>query len=250
MEENMSNISKSYSSPVITRVVPHTQGYFWKRTHNVSQITLHHCRGTFAGSLRWLTTTPRPTRPTSAHFMVNLDEVVLMNGPSERACWSDGADSNLYTVSVEMANTIDAAPWPIAEKTLRKTAELCADLARFYKLGKLKLGGNVQLHKHMSSTECPGPTGTSRAQDIVNWANEINGYGKNTSTPNPAPTNGSFLVQVTASGLNVRQEPNTSSRINTSINDRGVYTIVEQRGSWGRLKSGAGWIHLDYTKRL
>ena len=31
---------------------------------------------------------------------------------------------------------------------------------------------------------------------------------------------------------------------------RQVYTIVEQKGNWGRLKSGAGWISLSYTKKV
>lgn len=27
------------------------------------------------------------------------------------------------------------------------------------------------------------------------------------------------------------------------------YTIVEEKNGWGRLKSGAGWISLSYTKK-
>ena len=39
------------------------------------------------------------------------------------------------------------------------------------------------------------------------------------------------------------------------IRDHGVYTIVaESTGTgatkWGKLKSGAGWISLDYTKKV
>ena len=32
--------------------------------------------------------------------------------------------------------------------------------------------------------------------------------------------------------------------------DKGVYTIVQTSGNWGKLKSGAGWICLDYTTRV
>ena len=38
--------------------------------------------------------------------------------------------------------------------------------------------------------------------------------------------------------------------INGAITDRGVYTIIEQKNSWGKLKSGAGWINLKYTKSV
>lgn len=248
----MSNINKSYSSPVISRVVADTTGAWKKRTKNVQSITLHHCAGFFEPSLRFLT---KQSFNTSAHFMIQDADCVLMNGPSERACWSDGNDYyNYTTVSIEMANSSLAPNWGITEGTLRKTAELCADLARFYGLGKLVLHKNIVLHTNVAdarwATACPGPTGISRAPDVVRWANEINGYGSSSPAPKPSSSNNSFLVQVTASALNIRQAPNTTSRVTGVIRDKGAYTIIEQSGSWGRLKSGAGWIHLDYTKRI
>ena len=60
----------------------------------------------------------------------------------------------------------------------------------------------------------------------------------------------SYLVKVTADVLNVRQKPSTSSPITTQVKKGGVFTIVAQDGKWGKLKSGAGWIHLDYTKKV
>jgi len=59
-----------------------------------------------------------------------------------------------------------------------------------------------------------------------------------------------FLVKVTANGLNIRSGPGTNYKINGVIRDKGVYTIVETNGTWGKLKSGAGWISLNYVTRL
>ena len=59
-----------------------------------------------------------------------------------------------------------------------------------------------------------------------------------------------FRVQVTTGALNVRSGPSAGYKVTTVIRDKGVYTIVEQSGSWGKLRSGAGWICLDYTKRV
>lgn len=63
-----------------------------------------------------------------------------------------------------------------------------------------------------------------------------------------------YLVQVTADALNVRTGPGTNypiaSHKNHCIRDKGKYTIVEVQGNWGRLKSGAGWICLDYIKKI
>lgn len=64
-----------------------------------------------------------------------------------------------------------------------------------------------------------------------------------------------YLVRVTTSELNIRKGAGTNYGTNGSIKNRGVYTIVaEKEGQgakmWGKLKSGAGWISLDYTKKV
>lgn len=59
----------------------------------------------------------------------------------------------------------------------------------------------------------------------------------------------SFTVRVKADSLNIRTGPGTNYSTNGAINDKGVYTIVAVQGDWGKLKSGAGWIHLGYTTR-
>ena len=64
----------------------------------------------------------------------------------------------------------------------------------------------------------------------------------------------SYTVQVTVSDLNIRSGPSTDTDSKGFIAP-GVYTIVEEADGpgatkWGRLKSGAGWISLDYAKRL
>lgn len=64
------------------------------------------------------------------------------------------------------------------------------------------------------------------------------------------PVNQEFRVKVTASALNIRSGPGTQYSINGTIRDKGIYTIVDTQGDWGKLKSGAGWISLNYTLRL
>ena len=59
-----------------------------------------------------------------------------------------------------------------------------------------------------------------------------------------------YLVKVTASKLNVRKGPATNTAVTDTVKNGDVFTIVEERGKWGRLKSGAGWVHLDYVRRI
>lgn len=67
--------------------------------------------------------------------------------------------------------------------------------------------------------------------------------------PTPAPAL-PYVVQVTVGALNYRSGPGTNYKVNGTIKDRGKYTIVEEKNGWGRLKSGAGWICLAYTKKV
>ena len=65
-----------------------------------------------------------------------------------------------------------------------------------------------------------------------------------------------FLVRVTAKDLRIRKGNGTDTAWVGKYVPPGVYTIVEVKdgkgseAGWGRLKSGAGWIALDYAKRV
>lgn len=92
-------------------------------------------------------------------------------------------------------------------------------------------------------------SGASIAKGIA----KVFGLQKKTtsSTPTPAPvtptTSGSYTVKVNTDVLNVRTGPGTGYNPVTSVKKGEVYTIVETSGNWGKLKSGAGWLCLDYT---
>ena len=63
-----------------------------------------------------------------------------------------------------------------------------------------------------------------------------------------------YIVRITSSnGVNIRKGPGTNYDVNGAVPKGGAYTIVEEKSGagaakWGKLKSGAGWIALDYTE--
>jgi len=59
-----------------------------------------------------------------------------------------------------------------------------------------------------------------------------------------------YLVRIDVNLLNVRQAENASSKINTTVKKGQVFTIVDEKNGWGKLKSGAGWIKLSFTTKL
>ena len=62
-----------------------------------------------------------------------------------------------------------------------------------------------------------------------------------------------FTVKVSISDLNIRKGPGMDYAKTGKFTGKGVFTIVEVKAGqdsdagWGRLKSGAGWISLDYA---
>ena len=82
----------------------------------------------------------------------------------------------------------------------------------------------------------------------VRIANEIvRGIIGNIKTSHSAT---GFKVKVNCNVLNVREQPNTSSKITDVVHKNEVYTIVSISNNWGKLKSGRGWICLNYCKRV
>ncbi len=79
--------------------------------------------------------------------------------------------------------------------------------------------------------------------------------GTSSTVKTEAVSNCPYLVKVTANSLTIRKGAGTNSAKVGTITDKGTYTIVEERkgtgaSMWGKLKSGAGWISLDYVKKV
>ncbi|MCG4843530.1 SH3 domain-containing protein [Blautia faecis] len=62
-----------------------------------------------------------------------------------------------------------------------------------------------------------------------------------------------YLVITTCDVLNIRSGAGTGHSVVGAIREKAgqkkKYTIVEEKNGWGKLKSGAGWISLNYTKK-
>lgn len=77
---------------------------------------------------------------------------------------------------------------------------------------------------------------------VQNRVNQLLFTGGATNTP--------YQIMITAPALNVRVGPSTSEKVvKTLVNDKNVYTIVEENDGWGKLKSGLGWVLLSHTAK-
>ena len=110
---------------------------------------------------------------------------------------------------------------------------------------------HVVRHYDASRKRCPAPycgsTANNNAWNTL-WKT-ITGSSTSSSKPptSGSTPSGSFTTRVTASALNIRSGPGKEYKDVGTITDKGIYTIVEVKNGWGKLKSGTGWISLKYT---
>ena len=87
--------------------------------------------------------------------------------------------------------------------------------------------------------------------DVMHWFPK---FGKNMdglrSAVSKKLNTSEYKVRVVKNGLAIRNGSNNTCKKIGEIKNNGVYTIVEVKGHYGLLKSGAGWINLRYTVRL
>lgn len=75
-------------------------------------------------------------------------------------------------------------------------------------------------------------------------------YSKQTTKKLP------YKVQIDVDDLRIRTGAGTGYAVTGEYTGRGVFTIVEEKAGkgstagWGKLKSGAGWVSLDYCTKL
>lgn len=112
--------------------------------------------------------------------------------------------------------------------------------------------------KHILDTDWSEQVGLGIAEGVCEvFGGSIPDQKPSKPSPKPdKPVGKSFLVRIKID-LNIRKGPGVEFKKEGCIKDKGTYTIVQTAkakdgGTWGKLKSGAGWINIGskYVKRL
>jgi len=230
----------------------------------VIRITPHHMAGNMGAkecAKYHLTATDRTA---SANYYINGKDIVC--GVSEdRRAWTSGSPTNDYkAITIEVANSTKGPDWKISTASYNSLIALCADICTRYNITPHYDGtkkGTITMHKMFASTSCPGPylsnliTSGKFEKDII-----AKMKGETASEPvKPSNSNQSgstkpksYLVEVRIDDLRIRSGPGTNYK-RVGFTGKGTFTIVEtksgagSKSGWGKLKSGAGWISLDYA---
>jgi N-acetylmuramoyl-L-alanine amidase CwlA len=177
-------------------------------------------------------------RKASWHFTVDDKEIYQAQSTNYK-CWHAGnATGNNTSIGIEICMFNDAAK---QKKCYENAIALVKILMQYHGFGI----DQVKRHKDWSGKHCPAWLIEGKFGYTWDWfKNQISG---STTAPKPiekTPSAGSFTVKIKVD-LNVRKGPGTSFGIATTVKPGDVFTIVETNGSWGKLKSGAGWINIS-----
>lgn len=227
--------------------------------HKVEFIGVHHNAGNLSIQQTY---NVWQSRQASAHYQVDINGRIGQLVWDRDTAWALGNfDANQRSINIEHANNTGAAGgWTISEATLENGAHLVAALCKAFNLGRPVWGQNVRPHSQISPTACPGAIGGAQRDAYMAraqyWYDQMTG-SKPAPAPQPAPQPApavGYTVKVTTNVLNIRKGAGTNFATAGSVKKGEVYTIVAESAGqgaskWGKLKSGAGWISLDFVQK-
>lgn len=180
-------------------------------------------------------------RQASWHFSVDDIEIYQEVDTAYEAWHAGNGTGNKNSIGIEMCM------WSDKEKQ-RLTYDNAARLvAKLMKMHNIPLSKVVQ-HNHWSGKNCPEYLRAGKHGYNWNWfISLVKKYSEEKPAVAEKPAFTPYVVKVTADVLNVRSGPGTNYGITTKVKKGEAYTIVEEKNGWGKLKSGAGWISLEYT---
>lgn len=227
------------------------------RNHAIDTITIHCYVGQVTVE-RMGAGFAKPEKRASCNYGIGLDgQIGLYVDEKDRSWCSSNAANDNRAITIECASDTKH-PYAINDKVYASLIKLLADICQRNGIKELKWKGdksligqvdkqNMTVHRWFSQKACPGEYIYNRLGQITDEVNALlNGTSKwSQSVP--------FKARVKITDLNIRSGPGTNYAKKSHITP-GVYTITEVKdgsGSklgWGKLKSGAGWISLDFVE--
>ena len=170
--------------------------------------------------------TKAPAVIVECAFIDNATDIQIINTESKRVVMGEAiAKGILKTLGIA-----DSAPVTTTTPATKSVEEVAKEVIA----GKY---GNGEARKIALKNAGYDPSAVqAKVNELVNGSK--------------TPSFTAYKVKVTTSALNIRSGAGMNNKVVGAIRDRGVYTIVDEKSGWGKLKSGAGWISLKYCKKI
>lgn len=245
------------NSPLVTytKLSPNHSG---KRTKPIDTITIHcivgHCTVKTIGDIF-----ASPSRQASSNYGVDdWNGVGLYVDEANRSWCTSSSANDQRAITIEVASDT-TEPYAFTASAYETLTKLVVDICKRNNIKKLVWstdknsrvnhlnGCNLTVHRDYANKSCPGNWMYGKMGEFAAEVNKRLGAVK----PQP-PASGSYTVKVNITDLNIRSGPGTNYKI-VGQTGKGVFTIVEEAlgagaTKWGKLKSGAGWISLDFVE--
>ena len=240
-----------------TKLSPNHSG---KRTMKIDRITPHCVVGqcTAEGLGDWFA---QPSIQASSNYGIDRDGRVGLYVDEGNRSWCSSSNANdQRAVTIECASDT-SEPCAFRDVVYQRLIDLCTDICKRNGKKKLIWFGDknktlnyspksdemiLTVHRWFANKSCPGNWMYARMGDLASKVTARLGGADPKPTPRPIPSGypaTPFLVKVIIDDLNYRSEGSMDGTVRGQLG-KGVFTIMEVRNNWGRLKSGAGWIYL------
>lgn len=235
------------------------------RKHKIDTITIHCTVGQLSvetiGSIF-----ANPSKDASANYGIGYDGRIGLYCPEKDRSWcSSSASNDNRAITIEVAS--DAKhPYAVNSKAYASLIKLVTDVCKRNGIKELKWKAdkslighpelqNMTVHRWFAAKACPGDYLYNRMGDIAAAVNKNLKATKKKKKTFTSPFK-SYRVKVTTSTADIYKSASNKSKKTGCIKDKGIYTIIAEstgtgsKKGWGKLKSGAGWISLDYCKKI
>lgn len=233
------------------------------RNHKIDTISIHCAVGQFtAKQLLNLSHFVKydANKGSSCNYAVGRDGSIGMGVEEKDRSWCTSSKSNDHrAITIEVASDKEH-PYKVTDEAYKALINLLVDICKRNNIKELKWKAdksligqvnkqNMTVHRWFANKSCPGEYLYSRHGQIANEVNTLLA-GKKPGKFKP------YTVRITINNLNIRKGPGTNYATTGKYTGKGVFTIIEEstgKGSskgWGKLKSNAGWVSLDYVTKL
>lgn len=229
-----------------------TSNYSSRNGQKIKKIAIHHMAGNLTGKQCY---NVWKTREASAHYAIDKSGNITQLVHESYRAWSLASSYwDSRAVAIECANSTGSPTWQVSSATIKSLIKLVADIAYRNGIKKITYTGNFNgtliMHRWCCSTACPGPYLSKKFSYIAKEADKLlQEKLKGKTSSSSSSSSSSYKVKVSVKDLYIRKGPGTSYATNGFIKP-GTYTIIQTSGNWGKLKSGQGWICLDYAKKV
>lgn len=254
------NVAPAGADSKLVSVVNWSEKNYGTRPGKITGVTIHHMAGdmTIESCMNYH---KNSSKKASANYYIGSDGRIGQAVPESKGAWTSSSKANdMAKVTIEVANCTTDASWKISNEAYNALIALVADICKRNGIKAVDYTGNksgvITEHRMFSATLCPGPTIHEylASGKITGDVNKILS-GTQASSPTATVTpEKSYTVKVKIKNLNIRAGAGTNfAKVGKC--PVGTYTIIEEsEGSgaskWGRLKSGLGWISLDYVEKM